>query len=113
VKGGEIAPGVTLEPAFGHTPGHSVVRVASGNQQMLFVGDTIHNAIIHTAKPEVTFAFDADGAAAAASRRRIFDMASADGLTIAAVHTPFPGFGRIVRDGGAFRYITADWGDLG
>jgi glyoxylase-like metal-dependent hydrolase (beta-lactamase superfamily II) len=112
VKGGEIAPGVTLEPAFGHTPGHSVVRVASGGQQMLFVGDTIHNAVIHTAKPDVTFAFDSDGAAAAASRRRVFDMASADGLVIAASHTPFPGFGGIVREGGAFRYITADWGDL-
>jgi glyoxylase-like metal-dependent hydrolase (beta-lactamase superfamily II) len=113
VKGGEIAPGITLEPAFGHTPGHSIVRVASGNQQMLFVGDVIHNAVIHAAKPDVTFAFDTDGAAAAASRRRVFDMAATDNLLIAAAHTPFPGFGRLARDGGAFRYVTADWGDLG
>jgi glyoxylase-like metal-dependent hydrolase (beta-lactamase superfamily II) len=112
VTGGEVAPGIRLEPAFGHTPGHSILRVASGNQQMLFVGDTIHNAAIHTARPDVTFAFDSDGKQAADSRKRVFDMAAADGALIAAVHTPFPGFGRIVRDGAAYRYVAADWGDL-
>jgi glyoxylase-like metal-dependent hydrolase (beta-lactamase superfamily II) len=112
VTGGEVAPGIRLEPAFGHTPGHSILRVASGNQQMLFVGDTIHNAAIHTARPDVTFAFDSDGKQAADSRRRVFDMAAADGALIAAVHTPFPGFGRIIRDGAAYRYVAADWGDL-
>jgi glyoxylase-like metal-dependent hydrolase (beta-lactamase superfamily II) len=113
VTGGEIAPGIRLEPAFGHTPGHSILRVASGNQQMLFAGDTIHNAAIHTARPDVTFAFDSDGRQAAESRRRVFDMAAADSLLIAAVHTPFPGFGRIVKDGAAYRYVAAEFGDLG
>jgi len=111
VKGGEIAPGLTLEPAFGHTPGHSIVRVASGNQQMLFVGDTIHNAVIQTARPDVTFAFDSDGRQAAESRKRVFDMVSADGMTIAATHIAFPGIGRIIRDGAAFRYVPADFAD--
>jgi glyoxylase-like metal-dependent hydrolase (beta-lactamase superfamily II) len=110
-KGGEIAPGITLEPSFGHTPGHSLVRVSSGNQQLLFVGDTIHNAAIHTARPDVTFAFDTDGKQAADSRKRVFDMASADNVTIAATHVAFPGFGRIVKDGAAFRYVAADWAD--
>jgi glyoxylase-like metal-dependent hydrolase (beta-lactamase superfamily II) len=111
VKGGEIAPGLTLEPAFGHTPGHSIVRVASGNQQMLFVGDTIHNAVIQTARPDVTFAFDSDGRQAAESRKRVFDMVSADGMVIAATHVAFPGIGRIVRDGAAFRYVPANFAD--
>lgn len=112
VKGGEIAPGLTLEPSFGHTPGHSILRVASGGQQMLLVGDTIHNAAIHTARPDVTFAFDADGKQAAESRKRVFDQVATDGVVIAATHVAFPGFGRIVRDGAAYRYAPADWGDL-
>jgi glyoxylase-like metal-dependent hydrolase (beta-lactamase superfamily II) len=109
VKGGEIAPGITLEAAPGHTPGHSVIRVASGKEQMLFVGDIIHNAAIHTARPDVTFAFDVDGKQAADSRKRVFDMVSADGMLIAGTHTAFPGFGKVVRDGAAFRYVPADW----
>jgi glyoxylase-like metal-dependent hydrolase (beta-lactamase superfamily II) len=109
VKGGEIAPGITLEAAPGHTPGHSVIRVASGKEQMLFVGDIIHNAAIHTARPDVTFAFDVDGKQAADSRKRVFDMVSADGMLIAGTHTAFPGFGKVVKDGAAFRYVPADW----
>ena len=109
MKGGEIAPGITLEAAAGHTPGHSVIRVASGKDQLLFVGDTIHNAAIHTARPDVTFAFDVDGKQAAESRKRIFDMVSADGMLIAGTHLAFPGFGKIVKDGTAFRYVPADW----
>jgi glyoxylase-like metal-dependent hydrolase (beta-lactamase superfamily II) len=109
VKGGEIAPGITLEAAFGHTPGHSIVRAASGNQQIVFVGDTIHNTAIHTAKPDVTFAFDVDGKQAAESRKRIFEMVSANNTLTAASHAAFPGFGRIVKDGAAYRYAPADW----
>jgi glyoxylase-like metal-dependent hydrolase (beta-lactamase superfamily II) len=109
VKGGEIAPGITLEAAPGHTPGHSVIRVASGKEQMLFVGDTVHNAAIHTARPDVTFAFDVDGKQAADSRKRVFDMVSADGMLIAGTHLGFPGFGKVVKDGAAFRYVPADW----
>jgi glyoxylase-like metal-dependent hydrolase (beta-lactamase superfamily II) len=113
VKAGEIAPGIVLENAFGHTPGHSAVRITSGREQLLIIGDAIHNSAIHTARPDVTFAFDVDGAQAAASRRRIFDQAAADSLTIAGAHTNFPGFGRIVREGATFRYVPSEWADLG
>jgi glyoxylase-like metal-dependent hydrolase (beta-lactamase superfamily II) len=109
VKGGEIAPGITMEAAPGHTPGHSIVRAASGNQQILFVGDTIHNTAIHTAKPDVAFAFDVDGKQAAESRKRVFEMVSANNTLTAASHAAFPGFGRIVKDGAAYRYVPADW----
>jgi glyoxylase-like metal-dependent hydrolase (beta-lactamase superfamily II) len=109
VKGGGILPGITFEAAPGHTPGHSVVRVSSGNEQILFVGDTIHNAAIHTVRPDVTFAFDVDGKLAAESRRKIFDSVSADNVIIAGTHLPFPGFGKILKDGTAFRFVPAEW----
>jgi len=109
VKAGEVAPGLALEHAPGHTPGHSILRVASGNEQLLLVGDSIHNVVIQTAQPEVTFVFDADGKQAAASRRRVLDMAAADGLLISGAHMPFPGFGKVLKDGSAFRFVPADW----
>lgn len=112
LKGGEIAPGITLEPAFGHSPGHSIVRVASGNQQMLFTGDSFVNAAIHPLRPDVMFAYDADPRMAVETRKRVFDMAAVDGLTIAATHIAFPGFGRIVKDGAAYRYVPAEFSDV-
>ncbi len=109
VKAGEIAPGLTLENAPGHTPGHSILRVSSGKDQMLIVGDILHNTVIHAARPDVGFAFDSDPAQAAASRRGVFDMISSDKALIAATHAPFPGFGRVLKNGDAFRFVPADY----
>lgn len=109
VKAGEVGPGIVLEEAPGHTPGHSIFRIASGSDQLLLIGDTIHNATIHTRRPQTGFAFDVDPTQAAASRRRIFDMISADGMLVAGTHVSFPGFGRVLRDGDAFKYVAADW----
>lgn len=109
MKAGEVGPGVMLEDAPGHTPGHSVFRVTSGADQLLLIGDTIHNAAIHTARPQTGFAFDVDPAQAAASRRRIFDMISTDGMLVAGTHVAFPGFGRVLKDDSAFKFVPADW----
>jgi glyoxylase-like metal-dependent hydrolase (beta-lactamase superfamily II) len=109
VAGGEVAPGVTLDLSPGHTPGHSIVRITSGNERLLIVGDTIHNAALHTARPDIGFAFDVDAAAAAAARRRVLDQAASDNTLIAGSHIAFPGLGRIQRDGTAFRYVPSEW----
>jgi glyoxylase-like metal-dependent hydrolase (beta-lactamase superfamily II) len=109
VKAGEVAPGLTLEHAPGHTPGHSILRLSSGNQQLLLVGDCIHNVVLQTAQPEITFTFDADAKQAVASRRRVLDMAAADRLVISGAHIPFPGFGKVGKEGNGYRFATAEW----
>ncbi|MEN3348400.1 MAG: hypothetical protein V7632_2035, partial [Bradyrhizobium sp.] len=37
----EVAPGVVVTRTGGHTPGHSVVRVASGGDRLMFAGDAV------------------------------------------------------------------------
>src|SRR6185436_1459153 len=37
----EVAPGVVVTRTGGHTPGHSVVRLASGGDRLMFAGDAI------------------------------------------------------------------------
>ena len=37
----EVAPGVVVSRTGGHTPGHSVVRVASGKDRLMFAGDAV------------------------------------------------------------------------
>lgn len=109
VKAGEVAPGIVLEHAPGHTPGHSILRLASGSEQLLLVGDCIHNVTLQTARPEIAFVFDTDGKQAAASRRRVLDMAAADRLVVSGAHIPFPGFGRVAKEGEAYRFAPAEW----
>ncbi len=107
--GAEVAPGLTLEPSPGHTPGHSIVHIDGGEQEMLMVADSIHSVALHFAFPEIAFGFDTDSAAAGQSRLRLFDRASTDNVLIAGSHIHFPGFGRVLRDGEGYRYSPASW----
>jgi glyoxylase-like metal-dependent hydrolase (beta-lactamase superfamily II) len=88
---GEVFPGVTAVPSLGHTPGHTAYLIASGNDQLMIWGDTVHVPEVQTAFPEAGMAFDTDLAAAAAARKRMFDRVSADGILIAGMHLHFPG----------------------
>lgn len=107
--GAEVLPGVTMMLSPGHTPGHAVLRIDGGDRQLMMIADTLHSADVHTALPDVGFGFDSDPAQAAASRRRIFDMVAADKMLIAGSHVHFPGFGRILTEGDAYRYLPATW----
>lgn len=105
----EVAPGVTLELAPGHTPGHAVVHIDGGDQQLLMIADALHSTDLQTALPETGFGFDVDPEQAAQTRMRIFDRAAADGLLIAGSHVHFPGLGRIVRSDNAYRFVPTSW----
>jgi len=106
----EVFPGVTSVLMHGHTPGHSGYMVASGKDSLLIWGDTIHVPEIQVPRPEVTIEFDTDPHAAAASRKRVFDMVATDRQLIAGMHVHFPGFARLVRDaGGGYRMLPEMW----
>ena len=102
-------PGVTAIPRHGHTPGHTTFMISSGNEQLLIWGDTVHVPEVQTARPEVCMEFDTDADAAAASRRRVFDMAATDRLLVTGMHMHFPGFAHVAREGGAFRFHPEAW----
>lgn len=42
----EVAPGVVVSRTGGHTPGHSVVRVASGGDRFTFLGDAVFQVLL-------------------------------------------------------------------
>ena len=108
-KQGEVFPGVTAVPSHGHTPGHTAYLIASGNDQLMIWGDTVHVPEVQTAIPEAGMAFDTDLAAAAASRKRMFDRVSADGVLIAGMHLHFPAFARLARRGDAYALYPEHW----
>ena len=107
--GAEVAPGMTLHLAPGHTPGHSVLAIDGGDRQLMMVADAVHNSVLHLALPDIGFGFDIDSGIAAASRRALFDQVSADNMLVAGSHLPFPGFGRIVTSGDAYAYVPTHW----
>ena len=98
----EVFPGVTSMPLHGHTPGHSGYMIASGKESLLIWGDIMHVPEIQVPRPEVTIEFDTDPHAAAATRRRVFDMVATDRQLIAGMHVHFPGFAHVVRQGDGY-----------
>jgi glyoxylase-like metal-dependent hydrolase (beta-lactamase superfamily II) len=106
---GEVFPGVTAIPRTGHTPGHTTYLISSGDEHLLIWGDTVHVPEVQTARPEVCMEFDTDREGAAASRRKVFDMATTDRLLVTGMHLNFPGFAHLVRSGTGYRLIPAVW----
>ena len=98
----EIAPGVTVLPAPGESPGHIVARVESGGEVLYLLGDVVHHACeveqIAWGPPH------ADAAAIVATRQRLFAEVAAQNALVINAHEPFPPWGRIVAAGDGFRW---------
>jgi hypothetical protein len=59
--------------------------------------------------PEWPVGFDLDVPMATKARIAFLDRAAADKALVGGYHLPFPGFGQVVRDGSAYRWLPADW----
>lgn len=101
----EVTGGVTSVASFGHTPGHMAYRIDSGDAGLLVMGDLAAHPIWSIAHPEWELRFDSDKAAAAATRRRMLDMAAADRIPAVFYHLPFPAVGYVDTDGDGFRWL--------
>lgn len=106
---GDVFPGVTAIPMHGHTPGHTGYLIESGGERLLIWGDTVHMPEVQVPRPEVSMVVDTDPQAAAATRRRVFDMVAQERLLVTGMHLHFPGFGHITRDGASYRFVPEPW----
>jgi glyoxylase-like metal-dependent hydrolase (beta-lactamase superfamily II) len=101
--GAELVPGVvTAVDIKGHTPGHSGYRITSGDQSLLYIGDTMHSSIVSVQRPDWTIAFDDKAPIAQESRKALLADTAASGQRIYAVHFPFPGLGKFEKKGDGF-----------
>jgi glyoxylase-like metal-dependent hydrolase (beta-lactamase superfamily II) len=103
----EVAPGVVVCRTGGHTPGHSVVRLASGGERLVFLGDSVFPD--HFDRPDWYNAFDHDPEDAVRVRLRLLRELAATGEPLVATHLPFPSVGRVAVDGDVFRFIQSGW----
>lgn len=105
----EIARGISVFDLSGHTPGQIGVRIEDGGESLSLVSDMLFHPAAHPALPGFGIIFEMDKPAADAARARFFPQAAEDGGLLAATHMPFPGVGRIVKDGASLDWLPADW----
>ena len=103
----EVAPGVVVHRTGGHTPGHSVIRLASGDDRLTFAGDLVF--AVGFEHPDWYNGFEHDPEEAARVRIRLLRELAATGGLLVATHLPFPSVGHVAVDGEAFRWVPVFW----
>ncbi|WP_445682512.1 MBL fold metallo-hydrolase [Radicibacter daui] len=103
----EVAPGVVVSRTGGHTPGHSVVRVSSGNERLMFAGDAVF--AVGFEHPDWHNGFEHDPVEAARVRVGLLQELAENGGLLVATHMPFPSVGHVAADRDAFRWVPCFW----
>lgn len=99
-----IAPGITLMPAPGHSPGMTVVEVSDGMGGGVFLGgDPMHHCL-QVFAPTLNTRFCQDQAQAAATRLALLGRCADEGFGIGAIHFFAPRILHVRRDGPGFAF---------
>jgi glyoxylase-like metal-dependent hydrolase (beta-lactamase superfamily II) len=97
-----IDANLTLEPAPGHTPGSSVLKLRSAGEQAVFVGDVIHSPV-QIVEPEWSSCLCEDERVANETRQRVLAWAADEHVLVIPTHLPGPRGAEIERAGTKFR----------
>ena len=103
----EVAPGVLVTRTGGHTPGHSVVRLASGGDRLTFAGDAVFQ--VGFEPPDWFNGFEHDPDEAARVRVRLLRELAANREALVATHLSFPSVCHVAVDGDVFRWVPGPW----
>ena len=105
----EVTTGVSMLPAYGHTPGHCAVLVGSGSDQLMYLTDAVHVPSLQMMHPEFQIMFDADPSKAEQTRRKLLDRAAADRVIIAGSHLVFPALGHVKVRSSGYEFVPEIW----
>jgi glyoxylase-like metal-dependent hydrolase (beta-lactamase superfamily II) len=103
----EVAPGVLVRRTGGHTPGHSVVRLASGGDRLTFAGDLVFQ--VGFEHPDWYNGFEHDPEEAARVRVGLLRELAANRESLVATHLSFPSVCHVAVDGDVFRWVPGPW----
>src|SRR5262245_38358702 len=111
LKGGEVVlnGAVTVEAAPGHTAGHLICRVQSGEQSLLHFMDVAHHHTLMFTDPAWNIAFDHDPEQAVDTRKKLFARLAATHERAYGFHLPWPGLGRVTARGTGYGWARERW----
>ncbi|VVT27633.1 MBL fold metallo-hydrolase [Rhizobium sp. EC-SD404] len=107
--GDEVVSGVTGMAAFGHTPGHMIYMIESDDQRVVLTADTANHFVLSLQRPDWEVVYDMDKAAAAETRKRVFDMLATDRTAFIGYHMPFPGVGFVEKLDTGYRFVPKSY----
>ncbi|MGJ3240192.1 MAG: MBL fold metallo-hydrolase [Anaerolineae bacterium] len=99
----EILPGFSVLQLPGHTMHHIGILIESRNQRLIVAADALIHPL-HLENLDWRCGFDTDHEQARASRVELAELALELDALVMAYHFPFPGLGRIEREGTGYRW---------
>jgi glyoxylase-like metal-dependent hydrolase (beta-lactamase superfamily II) len=100
-NGFRVDENLELEAAPGHTPGSALLRLRSGTDRAVFVGDLLHSPFQVT-DPLCNSVFCLDEDQARATRLRVLGRAADEGELVVPAHFAGPGAVEVEASGGTF-----------
>ena len=100
---------ITFEAAPGHTDGHCVLRIKQGDQSLIHLMDIAHHHLLMFTDPTWFIEFDHHPELAVATRKKVFGRIATTRERAYGFHLPWPGIGRVLPNGNAFKWTEERW----
>jgi glyoxylase-like metal-dependent hydrolase (beta-lactamase superfamily II) len=95
-----------MELAPGHTPGHTLVHISSGSEELVHVADLLHSDVLLFPHPEWGFNGDTDIELATATRKQVLADLTTNHQKVFGYHLPWPGIGHIRKQGDGYEWVA-------
>jgi len=105
----EVVPGITAIGTPGHTPGHCSHVISSGTSKVYVQADVTHVPYLFVRNPGWHAFYDQNPVMAEATRRKVYDMLSAENMVVQGFHYPFPAHAYIEKTATGYREIPVNW----
>jgi glyoxylase-like metal-dependent hydrolase (beta-lactamase superfamily II) len=105
----DVVPGILAVGTPGHSPGHTSHIVSSGNAKLYVQADVTHVPFLFVRNPGWHAFYDQDPVMAEATRRKVYDMLSAEKMLVQGFHYPFPSHGYVEKSGNGYRETMVLW----
>jgi glyoxylase-like metal-dependent hydrolase (beta-lactamase superfamily II) len=100
----EVIPGLTAIAAYGHTPGHTALRISSGGETAMALGDVTNVPFLFVRNPDWSAVFDMDPDMARAMRRKLLERMAVDRTLAFGYHWGLPNVGHIRKAGSGYEF---------
>jgi glyoxylase-like metal-dependent hydrolase (beta-lactamase superfamily II) len=94
--GTELLPGIKSIEAPGHTPGHTMLDISSGNDRVIYISDLVQ-LMFQLEYPSWSTPIDVAPIQVETTRTNVLTWVSAANVMVFAPHFSFPGLGHIIQ----------------
>ena len=104
-----LLPGIDTYETPGHMPGHSLYRLQSKGEKIVFLGDMVHIAAVQLSSPEIPDEYDFDKVKGAAQRKKVYADVAIGAYLVAAAHISFPGVGHFRGEDKGYVWVPVNY----